>query len=700
MSDRTLDALAGLVFVIIILGLEYLGLDVWFFKSFLWVFAILFHAYVFGKNAFAKQHWIVSAPFGLLLLLAVQSVIQTVWFYAGGALGSLSDAWSLVIAMAAAHLAGAVPDTLVFGSKTQIVPLPAWSRKRTLFAAILIAASLAVLCYVVWGAWQARTMVSIRTPWPVLPAGTLAAVALLWMLAALAAVALRVPWLTAIQSVLALLGTLCLAPIVYRLGYGFDGFLHLAGEQVLAKTGTLDPKPLYYMGQYVFVTWLNRVLDIPLPWIDRWLVPMVAAFLLPAASMLTFRHHYPNAGTVLALALMPLGFFVSSTPQGFALVLGLAGILTSFGMFWGDTRQASPLWLCLWATCVHPLAGVPLLVLSIAVVLAANGAKALKWLAWICAVLAGFSVPVLFFVASRYSGLNIEWSAAQLVQLATWANTFEPLIPWLGNTYTLWPAWASLIAVSLPALGVALAIGSIVVSEKKLPFGLLLAAAVSLLVGAGLMQNAGDFAFLIQYEREDYAQRLGALSTMLLVIASMPAMAWIFDKLRTAWPLVSLVGILLFGAVGAANAYNSLPRHDAVQASRGWSVGRADVEAVKWIDRRAGDRPYTVLANQTVAAAAVNEFGFKRYAEDVFFYPIPTGGPLYQVYLKMTYEDPSLETVREAARLGKSDLVFVVINDYWWKAEELNERIGLIAQDSWDIENGKVKIYVFDVAKK
>ncbi len=700
MSDRALDAIAGIVFTIVVLGLEYLGLDFWFFKAFLWVFAILFHAYVFGKNAYPKAHWAIYTPLGLVLLLAVQSIAQTLWFYAGGNLGSLSDAWCLVLAMAAAHLAGAVQDSLAFAAGAQVPPIPAWSRRRTLLATLTLASGFGCLIYVIWGAWGAQTMASIRTPWPLLPWGTLASIAVLWALVALSAATLRVPWVSFAHGAMALLATLCLAPLVYRFGYGFDGFLHVAGEQVMAQTGTLDPKPLYYIGQYVFATWLNRLVGVPLQSIDAWLVPLLTSLLLPASALVAFRHKHPNAGMVLGLALMPLGLFVSSTPQGLSMVLGLAGILTACGMFWGDVRQASPLWLTLWAACIHPLAGVPFIVLAIGMVLAANGAKALKWLAWFSAGLVGFSVPAMFFIASKYSGLDINWSAAQLADIGNWLKTFQPLLPWLKNTYTLWPAWASVIGVALPALGLVLTVVTLFISERKLPFGLLLAAAVSLQIGAGLMQNASDFAFLIQYERGDYAARLSALSLCLLVLAALPAVAWIIERLRTAWPLVSLVGIMLFGAVGAANAYNSLPRHDAVQASRGWSVGKADVEAVRWIDRRAGNRPYTVLANQTVSAAAVDEFGFKRYADDVFYYPIPTGGPLYQIYLKMTYEDPSLETVREASRLGKSDLVFVVINDYWWKAAELNETIGEIAQDSWSIENGKVKIYVFDLARK
>ena len=90
-------------------------------------------------------------------------------------------------------------------------------------------------------------------------------------------------------------------------------------------------------------------------------------------------------------------------------------------------------------------------------------------------------------------------------------------------------------------------------------------------------------------------------------------------------------------AIGTALSYNALPRHDALVTGRGWSTGAADQEAVKLIEYDADGKPYTVLANQSVSAAAVDLLGFKRYSTtndgDVFFYPIPTGGPLYETFL-------------------------------------------------------------------
>lgn len=701
MNERTLDALTGIVFVIVILGLEYLNLDIGYAKAFIWLFAILFHAYVFGRHTFPKRGWYITAPLGLILLFAVQSTVQTFWFYTGWPLGNISDAWSLAIAMAAAQLSGlSIGSPLLAKPPAEIIETD-WTRKRLLLSGLLIIASGLALTFVLWSAWQGRTLTSIRTPWPLLMDGTLPAIVILWIAAGLSAWSVRSAIHTAFHSGLALFGTLSLSPIIYRLGYGFDGFLHLAGEKILMETGLLNPKPFYYIGQYVFTTWLSKMTEIPLPSIDRWLVPVIAAILLPASVAMANRRFASNFGLPLALALLPLGMFVATTPQGFATVLGLAAVILAQGVARQDVRTSASVWLGLWSMAVHPLAGLPLLGVTLAILLASNRTRWASIGSWLAALLAGFSVPVAFYVASNFqSGLQIDWNVGIMAQSSTWLSALTQLNPLTANSYTLWPGWSTVIAAGIPLIATALAVLVLVlVKTERKNSALLMVAAVTLVLSSGLLSQASDFAFLISYERGDYAQRLFQIGELLMVLAAMPALGMLFDRLGRALPLAALAATVFIGSIGAANAYNSLPRHDAAQASRGWSVGKEDVEAVRWIDQFSKGKPYTVLANQTVSSAAVKEFGFKRYAGDVFFYPIPTGGALYNVYLKMTYEDPSFETVKDAAKLGRTDLVFVVINDYWWKAEELNQRIGAIADNTWSIGNGKVNIYVFDTTK-
>lgn len=699
MSEKLLDALAGLVFIIIILGLEYLHLDIGLAKPFFWVFAILFHSYVLGKHILPGRHWIMCWPLGLLIFISIQSVIQTGWFYVGGELGHLSDSWSLVIAMAISHLSG-------FGSNQdenlETQDNERWTTQRVLIAATLALAGALALGFILQSTWSSKTLATIRTPWPILVVGSLASLALLWSFCVATAIHVRSSALTALHAGMAIFGTLGIAPIIYRIGYGFDGFLHLAGEQILLKTGSLNPKPFYYIGQYVFTTWLARVSGLPLAEIDRWLLPVIASALLPASVALAFKNESWHGSAAGALLLFPLGMFIATTPQGLATLLGISAIILALGARKQALHFIAPLGLSLWSVTIHPLAGIPTVLIVLSLLILGDRKTWLKHLAWPLAVVSGLAIPAIFFFASQYHGsLAIDWSLGNVNQISVWLGQLSKLIPWLGNKYVLWPAWSSLIGIALPAFGLLGVIASLFISKNNDRWAtlILLIGAISLWISSGLLENAGDFTFLIQYEKGDYAQRLWQIATLMLLIGSIPAIGYLFEKLKRSVPLASAVAIILFTSIGAANAYNALPRHDAVQASRGWSTSADDVDAVRWIDRFAKGREYTVLANQSVSAAAVKEFGFKRYADDVFFYPIPTGGPLYGTYLKMTYEDPSWDTVRDAAKLGKTDLVFVVINDYWWKASELNQRITDIAQTSWAINKGKVNVYVFDLTK-
>ncbi|MFZ6015923.1 MAG: hypothetical protein ACOYUZ_06265 [Patescibacteria group bacterium] len=702
MGERTLDAIAGIIFVLMILGMEYINFDFSYAKPFFWVFAILFHSYIFGKNCFPQRRWPLTIPLGFLLLMAVQSFAQTLWFYIGAPLGGLADAWSLAIAMAAAHFSGVTSEDVILLNAPPVPPPPEWDRRKVIITIILAAASIMSLAYIGISAWQAGTMESIRTPWPLLPKGILPAIAILWIAAALSALYVENIIFSTFHAILALLGTLIIAPLIYSIGFGFDGFLHVAGQKVLALTGELNPKPMYYMGQYVFVTWLYRALQIPLAELNRWLVPVATSLLLPISLSFAYDRLAPNAFAVLMLAMLPLGMFVGSTPQGFAMLIGLMALILALGASEKHIRMSAPIWLGLWAITIHPLAGIPLMTITVAILLYRSSSVVISKFSWPLAVLSGLTIPLVFFLGSKFTAsLNIEWNLAYITQWSTWAGTLLGLVPWIGNHFVLWPAWSSLINATIPALALALIVLIFLLPAKiKTRTALLLISAASLILASGLLENASDFTFLIHYERGDYAARLLQLAIFVLLIAAVPAVIQIFAKLKSTVPVAGLLVIIFLGAVGAANAHNALPRHDAVQASRGWSTGKYDIEAVRWIDRYAKGAKYTVLANQSVSAASVLEFGFKRYTQkNIFYYPIPTGGELYNVYLKMTYEDPSLDTVRDAARLGESDLVFVVINDYWWRAEELNEKISALADDEWDIGEGKVKIYVFNTAK-
>lgn len=707
MNDTWKDLAAGAV-ILGLFVLVNLMSDAPLARSFALLFGVLYHAHLLGRRLFPKLHWFPAAAWGVALFMAAQSIVQTAWFYAGRPLGNVSDTVS-----SAAAMASALALYLLIREKEEDVRRTAgetWDAKRIVVAALAGFVSLAASGFVLYGAMRGATSDAIRTPWPLLPPGTLTAVAVAWGAVAVSVWLVRSRPVTTAQAGLAILATTAIAPLIYRLGFGFDGFLHIAAEKIVLATGSLDPKPFTYIGQYVFTTWLSRIADLPIDLVDRWLVPVGAAILLPFAVTSDARGRPGLAAFFLFL--LPLSPFVATTPQSFAYLLSLVAFFLSVRGKTTGIHPAAPLLLSAWAAAVHPLAGIPALLIVFALSVLGtherSRAVVLRGLvAGFFVVLAALSVPLLFYLLSRSGGTPIVWNLPAAFRADAWTSTLASFVPWIGNRFVVWPAWSALVFHALPVLLLALAAGSAVIMPKRerQPVLLLALAAILLFITAGALKTAGDFAFLIDYERGNYADRLNIVALLCLVPAAIPAAERLLRRAKERQPLLATVLLVGFLSVAAAQSYVALPRHDALTVGRGWSVGRSDLEAVRSIERHAGSRPYTVLANQSVSAAAVSELGFKRYHGDVFFYPIPTGGPLYETFLRMTYGDPSPETVREAARQGGSDLVYVVLNDYWWNAEQVGETVASFAHDAWTIGDPdagpgrSVRVYAFDASK-
>jgi len=706
MSDRLKDLMAGVVILAVFTLLRVLHPPFGLAIDFAVLLAVLYHAQVVGKRLLPSSHWFSATLFGAICFFALQSLIQTGCFYAGVPLGAGTDTWSMAAAMGICLLVpwlGREPEIVRPTRFDPFTPL------RTAGALVICAASAGAFGYVLFAAFRVSTTDSIRTPWPLLPSGTLFAVALVWLGVLLMGWLIRSALLSTVLSALAIGATTLITPVLYRIGFGFDGFLHIASEQLILANGTLTPKPLYYIGQYVFTTWTARIASLPVDQIDRWLVPIAAAFLIPFALYLT-RDKEDAPVAPFALLLIPLSAFIATTPQSFAYLLGLTALILAWNPDSDVVHPLAPLLLAAWSIAVHPLAGIPMALLVAALLILRDKKSPLLHVASrigaiVCAFFAAFSIPILFFLMSQKGSTPIAWDLHRLLDATPWTDLFGRLFPLPVNAFVLWPAWATLIGNTIPFILIVATIVSIAISAKGARWraSIVLATSFLLFIAGAILKTAGDFAFLIDYERGNYADRLFVIATLCLIPASLPVFARLIQRMRSTHVVIgaSLLTTCLFTASGLA--YDALPRNDALVTGHGWSVGSSDLEAVRAIDRDAGKRVYTVLADQTVSAAAVSRFGFKRYHDDVFYYPIPTGGPLYETYLKMTYGEPSRDTVADAAALGGSDLVYVIVNDYWWNAANLSETISIIADNAWtfgDTTKGpgaSVHVYKFDL---
>ncbi|MCD4762344.1 hypothetical protein K8R32_05305, partial [bacterium] len=229
---------------------------------------------------------------------------------------------------------------------------------------------------------------------------------------------------------------------------------------------------------------------------------------------------------------------------------------------------------------------------------------------------------------------------------------------------------------------------------------LYLFSALSLLLSYFLAGNI-SFKFLIGYERGDYLNRI--LLTSLLFLMPFIALAFygFINKLMQKNLIVKIAFLFFAGFLISAGLYFNYPRYDPYFNSHGYSVGTNDITAVSWINNSAKSEDYIVLANQQVSVAALHEFGFKKYFNTVngetFYYPIPTGGALYQHYLDMVYEKPSRETIIKAMELTGVNEAYFVLNSYWWAFPKILAEAKLEADSFKEFNNGK--IYVFRYSK-
>lgn len=713
MDDRIKDLLGGLAVIGAFVLTNIVFAEIPLLAQFCALFGILFFAQVIGSRLFRNAHLIAATLFGGVLLISVHSVAQAIWFYLGYPLGRASGIWSLLAAMVVGLII-AVCYTKKASPEIERMP---WTIRRIMSAFLCLSASVISAGYVASGALANATTDSIRTPWPLLPHGSLLTIACAWGALIVSAWLVRSPALSAIQAALALAATTCLAPLIYTIGFGFDGFLHIAAEKIILATGTLSPKPLYYMGQYVFTTWISSNLAIPIELVDRWLVPAGAALLLPLALYVSRSAASRSTTIFAALCILPLAPFIATTPQSFAYLLGLSALILLLGYRDGSVSPLAPLLLASWSIAVHPLAGVPIFLFILgasALTQPSEDTEHLSLLRRMISIfflcLAACSVPLLFALSSLRGSTPIIWNLSSLYTPSVWLTALNAVLPWIKNTFVLWPAWASLIGASSLTLLCAAAIATLwtlpretssQTVERRLTL-YALCGAIGFFAAGIVLKTAGDFAFLIDYERGNYADRLTVLALLCLVPAGIMAVSRLLDRAQTANRLVAVGAVLGLLCIAAAQSTNALPRHDAVVTGHGWSVSSADIDAVREIHHDAGSRPYTVLADQSVSAAAVSQLGFLRYNGDIFFYPIPTGGALYDVFLHMTYGEPSRDTALDAAKLGGSDVVYVVLDDYWWNAANLADSLSAISDNEWtfgDPDKGaghSVRVYKFD----
>lgn len=478
---------------------------------------------------------------------------------------------------------------------------------------------------------------------------------------------------------------------VYRLGYGYDFFIHQATLELIDKAGFVLPKADYYLGQYGLIMVLHRVSQLPLYWLHLLLVPCLSALLLPPV-LLRWLEKMNLESDRYSLALMllalPYGFLAFTTPQN----LGYLFLIIVVALTWKPDRSdlliASTLSLA--ALVTQPIAGLPAVLLTIWRISELSGVKGARMLR------AGLLMASIFGLPLAFAGLEKLDLRAMRFAWPDWLPSSLPSLPsqeligW-NTLYFFGHNWYWIV--------LSLVIAGFVWRRQARSFAQEQQAATTLAAGflmAHWLTKLLPFGYLIGYERNDYAARL----LFVALILALPLVVRAFDRLlagiASAGPSVRFSWFAFLALCLTAAFYLSYPRLDRYANSRGYSVGKYDVAAAEWIDKDA-EAPYVVLANQQVSAAALKRFGFAHYYNGLFYYPVPTASPLYQSYLKMVYEHPDKETAREAARLAGVRTVYFVLNKYWYAFPKVKDEAEFAA-DSWHrLGDNEVIIFKYEL---
>jgi len=474
---------------------------------------------------------------------------------------------------------------------------------------------------------------------------------------------------------------------LFPLGFGFDPFLHRATISHIVEHGTITPKPLYYIGEYSLELFGHILGGIPIFILDSLLVPLIAALTLTIAA-----RKLPIGISILLIA---LSNFISTTPQSLAYLFTILTIVSIPKSIERLHDLIAPSIFAIAALITHPIAGVPAcFFVAFSFTRLWDSSSVRMLFRWILGILAAAALPIMFAAQAIMSKASVSFSLDRI-----WKLHELPLTGFLFSQGNTWFDALYLVINNLSTLIIGLAILGIILQRRSRDTssndsGIMM---ICLLVSFVIVSLGIDFSYLIDYERQDFALRLLLLATLFAIPAADQTIARIVSRLAETSRIQLATSLIALFIVSSAATYSLYPRHDSYARSAAFNVSQADFDTVYAIhNRETEDADYIVLSNQATAAAALQEFGFRKYYHnDIFYYPIPTGGKLYQSYLSMVNNSPTREIVNDAMKLAGVHKAYFVVSDYWWKSDAIIENTKQQTDEWFAVDGGKTTVFIF-----
>jgi len=660
---------------------------------------LIFFALVLGNWLFIKNSLSAKLIFGLLFILLTAGLLGTASFYFWNLDAASFTAILIIIPILLIPVINRYP--LIFESKKLEFD---WKISRV----ILLLIYLLLLATIFFLLFNSQTDAAIRTPWQVVPPE----IFLLYFLATFflfCFLAISKNFFNLSLIIAHLLMSFAVAVIVYQIGFDYDPFIHRKNLEIISSMGTLLPKPFYYIGQYSLLIFLKNLLHLSTDLLDKILVPILAALYLPTTIYYAFKDNY-NIKTsylyliILGALIFPFGVFTVTTPQSLATLTYIITITFAlYYLVYPKTPLLPLVLLTLFTLAVHPLAGLPLLFASALIIFYFRFQKQSTFhkllhrgILWEIFVLGCLTLPIAFIVNSKTLSqlkVNFNFDLLSNVRKLIFHRMeifYRPFI----TIYDLVYSYAHNIIIFFLVVVV---LSILVLKRKQQLKKYLIYPAISLmlLINYYLLKVGMDFFTLIDYERMNYLTRVLQLCLYSLLPLLIIGGYWLWLKIFQQKSIIILL-MLIFLSLGVTAAfYLSYPRVDTIAEDHGYSTSATDIKTVQLIDKLQLKEPYIVLASQPVSAAAIKELGYKCYYQGFYFYPVPTGSRLYQLYEDLVYKKEKTEDVIATVRFltGVND-VYLVINSYWYDAQNKIEEEKEIS-DKWYAIDGKNYIFKY-----
>lgn len=476
----------------------------------------------------------------------------------------------------------------------------------------------------------------------------------------------------------------CVAIFIYKLGADYDPFIHRANVDIILQSGTLLPTPIYYLSQYAIIIFTHTLTNLPTNLIDIYLVPVLSAIILPTLLVnlgLAFKLKNRNLITiaVLSLFIVPLKTFTVTTPQALANLLALTALILVILAISKKISLWSAWFAVISSLLTHLIAGLP-----IAIILAYFSIDQLnffkhwpdklkQFLKLEFLILTIIILPIAFLVNAQKTASELKVAVID----QPWQKFFDIIYNWqnfkLYNYISIhdfiynFANWRWLIVLTIIMAGY-FVLRNINYSNifKKLITGF-----ICLVIASIILSMSVDFFSLANAERNIYPARLIELAIYCLVPLIFFGGYGIWHKLFEQSRSLELISVFILVSAISVNLYLSYPRVDRISENHGYSTSQTDIDTVKFIEKISYDDDYVVLASQPVSAAAISTLGYAHYYNSYFYYPVPTGGRMYELFENLAYNHgkPS-EIINTVRYLTNVKTVYFVLNRYWSGADE------------------------------